>query len=100
MTSNFSTSRRGALKLGLAGDRRTLLVPLVAVCFSIFLLYAAGPQYLLLGCLIYAPGSLLYVRARREQGQRLGRAETLVVAGLWLLAALETVLLVTGTVGA
>ena len=89
-----------ALKLAVAGDRRALLVPLVAVCFSVFLLYAAGPQYLLLGCLSYAPGSLLYVRARREQGQRLGRAETWVVAGLWLLAALEAALLMTGTVGA
>ncbi len=88
-----------ALKLAVAEDRGALLVPLVAVCFSVFLLYAAGPQYLLLGCLIYAPGSLLYVRARREQGQRPGRAETWVVAGLWLLAALEVVLIVTGTVG-
>ena len=89
-----------ALKLAIVGNRRTALVPMVAVCFSVFLLYAAGPQYLLLGCLIYAPGSLLYVRSRREHGQRLGRAETWVVAALWLLAALETGLLVTGTVGA
>ena len=38
------------------------------------------------------------LRARREEGQRLGRAEMWVASALWLLAALEVVLLLTGKI--
>ncbi|HET8664863.1 MAG TPA: basic amino acid/polyamine antiporter [Nocardioides sp.] len=87
-----------AVRLADRGDRRALVVPLVAVVYSLFLIYAAGPRYLLLGCLVYAPGFLLYLRARREEGQRLRRAETWVAGGLWGLAGLAVVLLATDVI--
>ena len=37
--------------------------------YSVWLLYAAGAKYLLLSALLYAPGALLYIKARRENQQ-------------------------------
>ncbi|WP_244246983.1 basic amino acid/polyamine antiporter [Nocardioides euryhalodurans] len=78
--------------------RRQLLIGGAAVVYSVYLLYAAGPEYLLLGCLVYAPGTLLFVRARREHGaERVFRpAEAVACAALWVAAVLAVVLLVTG----
>ena len=78
--------------------RRQLLIGGAAVVYSGYLLYAAGPEYLLLGCLVYAPGTLLFVRARREHGaERVFRpAEAIACVALWFAAALAVVLLVTG----
>jgi len=78
---------------------RDRVVALLAVVYSAFLLYAAGVEYLLLGCIIYAPGTVLYVRARRERGERVfttPEAATCVV--LWALAALGAGLIATGVV--
>ena len=70
---------------GDAGARRNhLLIAASAVVYSLFLLYAAGAEYLLLGCLVYAPGTFLYLRARREHGLPGFRpAETAACAALW-----------------
>jgi len=78
--------------------RRQLLVATLAIVYSVYLLYAAGPEYLLLGCLIYAPGTVLYVIARREHRARVFRpAEAVACALLCLLAVLALVLLARGT---
>ncbi len=77
--------------------RRQLVVAVLACVYSIFLLYAAGPEYLLLGCIIYAPGAILYAVARREQQQRVfTRPEALGCAVLSLLAVLGIVLIAEG----
>ena len=47
------------------------LVAGLAAFYTIFLVVAAGLKFLLLGFLIYAPGTLLYYRTRREQNARL-----------------------------
>jgi arginine:ornithine antiporter/lysine permease len=53
------------------GERsRQRWVALLAVAYSILLLFVAGPEYLLLACIVYAPGTLLYLVARREQAAR------------------------------
>ncbi|WP_122817929.1 basic amino acid/polyamine antiporter [Nocardioides pantholopis] len=96
-----------ALKLTITGQtydaesaatrRRDRLVALLAVAYSLLLLYAAGSRYLLLGCLVYAPGTLVYLRARRERGQRaFTRPELGVCLVLWALAILAGVLLAVG----
>jgi len=78
--------------------RRQLLVATLAIVYSVYLLYAAGPEYLLLGCLIYAPGTVLYVIARREHRARVFRpAEAVACVILCLLALLALVLLARGT---
>ena len=37
----------------------------------IFLVFAGGTKFLVLSFLIYAPGTLLYLMTRREQGKQL-----------------------------
>lgn len=67
-----------ALKLTLTketyGDRRALRSDMtfafVATCYTAFLVYAAGLDNLLLSCILYAPGAVLYVIARREKNLR------------------------------
>jgi len=54
-----------------ASRSKELVVAGLATAYTIFLLYAAGPKYMLLSFVIYAPGSILFVLARREQGRKL-----------------------------
>ena len=49
------------------GLRRDLVVGALATFYTAFLLYAAGPKYMLLSLIIYAPGTVLFVMSRREQ---------------------------------
>lgn len=77
--------------------RKQLAVGVLAVVYSLYLLYAAGPEYLLLGCLIYAPGTALYVVARREHESRVFHPVEAVACGvLCAMAVLAAVLVATG----
>jgi len=63
---------RGETYEGLAAVRqRDLLIAAVALLYAIWLLYAGGLKYLLLSALLYAPGVILFAKAKREQGQPL-----------------------------
>jgi arginine:ornithine antiporter / lysine permease len=76
---------------------RDLLIAAFATLYCVWLLYAAGPKYLLLSALLYAPGLLVFAWARREQGKPLFRGpEWLLAVGLAAAAALAAYLLATG----
>jgi arginine:ornithine antiporter/lysine permease len=47
---------------------RDLILAGIAVAYTLFMLYAGGPKYILLAAILFAPGSVLYYMARREQG--------------------------------
>jgi arginine:ornithine antiporter/lysine permease len=52
------------------GERRKdMLVAVIAVVYAVWLVYAAGVQYLLLSALLYAPGAILFAKAKRELNQ-------------------------------
>lgn len=72
------------------GERRKdLLIALVALLYAAWLLYAGGVQYLLLSALLYAPGALLFARARRECGQSVFTLlEKLIFAGVLIGAVI------------
>jgi arginine:ornithine antiporter/lysine permease len=53
---------------GLGRDR---IVGILATAYTLFLLFAAGMKFMLLGLLIYAPGTILYFMTRREQRKQL-----------------------------
>ena len=66
------------LKLARSGDSydvrpqertRDLAIAGAATLYTIFMLYAAGMKFVLLAAVLYAPGTILYVVARREQGK-------------------------------
>jgi len=48
--------------------RRDLILAGIAVAYTLFMLYAGGLKYILLAAILFAPGSVLYYMARREQG--------------------------------
>lgn len=53
-----------------AGERnKDLLIALISTLYAVWLVYAAGIQYLLLSALLYAPGAILFAKAKRELGQ-------------------------------
>lgn len=63
---------------GLGKDR---VVAILATVYTIFLVFAAGMKFLLLGFIVYAPGTILYYMTRREQGKQLFQpAEWIVFA--------------------
>ncbi|MYQ79341.1 MULTISPECIES: basic amino acid/polyamine antiporter [unclassified Streptomyces] len=67
-----------ALKIALTTDPmaqgrttgRDLVVAVLATVYTAFLLYAAGLRFVLLSFIVYAPATILFVMARREQGRR------------------------------
>jgi arginine:ornithine antiporter/lysine permease len=61
------------------GRTRELVVGALATFYTAFLLFAAGPKFILLSFIIYAPASILFVMARREQGRRLFTPIELVI---------------------
>lgn len=70
---------------------RDLLIGLISVIYSIWLLYAAGPQYLLLSALFYAPGAILYIIARKEEGKTVFNSFEKLIFVASILAAMYSV---------
>jgi arginine:ornithine antiporter/lysine permease len=69
-----------ALKLSHSGqtyeirpqDRRSDLVcAALATLYTVFMLFAGGLKYVLLSAIFFAPGSVLFILARREQHAKL-----------------------------
>ncbi len=47
------------------------VIAILATIYTIFLVFAGGTKFLLLGFIIYAPGTILYYITRKEQGKQL-----------------------------
>lgn len=87
---------------GTPGTQRAMDLPmtLVATVYCLWLLYAAGPKYLLLSALLYLPGALVYVLATREQSKPMFRGfEWVIFIVLTALAVLAGYLLGIGKLG-
>jgi arginine:ornithine antiporter/lysine permease len=69
------------------GWGRELVVGALAVVYTIFLLVAAGPKFVLVSFIIYAPASFLFVKARREQGRQLFSRPELVILAVSVVGA-------------
>ncbi|ALE59016.1 arginine-ornithine antiporter [Paraburkholderia sp. RL17-368-BIF-A] len=85
---------------GESARTRDMLIGSAATVYCCWLLYAAGPKYLLLSALLYAPGVLLYGWAKRERGASVFKPfEFVILAALLVLAAVAGWLLATGALG-
>ncbi len=52
----------------------------LATFYTVFLVFAAGVEFLLLSLVVYTPGTILFVMSRREQNRRLfSRAELVIL---------------------
>lgn len=87
-----------ALKLGIRGETydenpagrgRETLVAGLATVYAAFMLFAAGLKFLLVSFIIYAPGTILFFKARREQGKRVFTPPELI---LFVVAVVGAVL--------
>lgn len=76
-----------------SGRNKGFTVAALAVVYTAFLIFAAGLKFLLLSCIIYAPGTILFVITRREQGRRVFSPAELV---LFLVAAAGAVIGIIG----
>lgn len=70
------------------GRRRELIVAAVATAYTVFLLFAAGLKFVLVSFIIYAPATILFVIARREQGRKLFSAGELVTLAVSVSGAI------------
>ncbi|MBV8992474.1 MAG: amino acid permease [Pseudonocardiales bacterium] len=71
-----------------AGRRGDLVIASLATVYTAFLLYAAGVKFLLISLILYAPSTILFAMARREQGRRVFSA---VELGIFVGAALGAI---------
>jgi arginine:ornithine antiporter / lysine permease len=97
-----------ALKLGASGETyntaprnrgRELFVAGLATFYTVFLVFAAGVEFLLLSFIIYAPGTVLFVMTRREQGRRAFSTAELIILAVAVAGALAGIIgLATGVI--
>lgn len=69
------------------GTTRELVVAALATLYTAFLLYAAGPKFVLVSFVVYAPATVLFVIARREQGRPLFTPRELVILAVSVAGA-------------
>jgi arginine:ornithine antiporter / lysine permease len=67
---------------------KDLMVAIFATIYSVFLVYAGGLKFLVLSFLIYAPGTVLYLKTRSEQGKQVFTGTEWVIFGLFVLGAI------------
>ncbi len=84
---------------GAAGTQRRADLPIAAVAsvYCVWLLYAAGLKYLLLASLLYAPGAIVYLWARKQRAQRMFQGYEVVIFAAVLLMAVTAAYLLTSS---
>ncbi len=80
--------------------QRDLILSVLAVAYTLFMIYAGGLRYILLAAILFAPGTVLYYVARREQGKPVfDKTSDWVVFGVIVAAAVYGVYgLATGSI--
>ncbi|WP_129793798.1 basic amino acid/polyamine antiporter [Sphingosinicella sp. CPCC 101087] len=79
--------------------RRDLAFAVAATVYTIFLVYAGGLKFVLLSAILYGPGTILYVWARRELGARVfAPAEWFILAAALIGCIAGAYGLATGTI--
>lgn len=67
--------------------KRDLIIAAIAVIYTAFMIYAGGLKFILLAAILYAPGTLLYVWARREQGEKVFLGTDWIIIALVVVGA-------------
>jgi arginine:ornithine antiporter/lysine permease len=84
----FLLAKRGETYEARPQERtRDLIFAGVAVIYTLFLIYAAGMKFLVLSAILYGPGTVLYIWAKREQNKQVFTALEWVIFGVALLGA-------------
>ncbi|SCK43645.1 arginine:ornithine antiporter, APA family [Variovorax sp. HW608] len=84
----FLLSKRGESYQVRPQERgRDLVIAALAIIYTVFMIWAGGLKFILLAAVLYAPGTVLYIWARREQGKP-------------VFAAIDWVILIVVVIGA
>lgn len=68
----FLIARRGeSYEVRPQERRRDLVFACIATVYTIFMIISGGLKFILLSAILYAPGTILYIWARRERGEPL-----------------------------
>ena len=98
-----------AFKLALTGESydasegrsRDMVTGLIATVFGIWLIYAAGANYLLMCALLYAPGILIYWWARKARNEKaFNVAEIAIALAIVMAAGIAGYMMMTGKLSA
>jgi arginine:ornithine antiporter/lysine permease len=73
------------------GWGRELTIGALATVYTAYLIFAAGLTFVLLSFIIYAPATVLFVMARREQGRRVFTAREYVILAVAVIGAVVAV---------
>ncbi len=80
-----------------SGRGGELVIPLIASAYTVFLLFAAGLDLVLMSFILYAPLTVLFALTRREQGRRVfGPTELVLFLVVTAAAVLGVVALALG----
>jgi arginine:ornithine antiporter/lysine permease len=71
--------------------KKHLIVAAIATFYALVMIYAGGMKYLLLSALIFVPGTLLFLIAKREQRQKFFKPFEMIVFIVVLAAAVFAV---------
>ena len=71
--------------------KRELTVAVIATIYALLMLYAGGMKYLLLSAIIYVPGTLLYIIAKREQREKVFTPAEMMLFVIVVIAAIVAV---------
>jgi len=69
---------------------RDISVTALASVYCAWLLYAAGLKYLLLSALLYAPGAVIYLWAKKQRAERAFTGREQVILAVLLLVAVAS----------
>jgi len=90
----FMLSKRGESYEVRPNERgRDLTMACVAVIYTVFMIYAGGLKFILLSAVLYAPGTALYIWARRE------RSKTVFTTSDWIIFIVAVIGAVIGIYG-
>lgn len=88
----FMMSRRGETYQTRPEERRRdLIMGGIATIYTAFLIFAGGLKFLLLSMVLYAPGTVLYIWTRREQGKRVFKPLDWILFGIAVICAVAGV---------
>lgn len=77
--------------------RKDMVVAAIATIYGTFLFYMTGWELLVLSCVIYLPGTILYIIARKERGLRLfNLPEKILLAATTIAAIFGIIFLASG----
>lgn len=78
---------------------KNLIIGIIASIYGVWLVYAAGLDYLLLTMILYAPGILVFRAVRKgKEGPVFNKAELLIAAAILVLAVIAVIRLAAGSI--